>query len=256
MEVLVNDLSHISGKHTKVPGHNGCPDVPSRLHEALTSGREVGGILSLNVWVIVHYHKAAGRKDQSGHLQASQYNEIPIHFPHVEVSQDLLEDLFCFVLVDTGGCVFVPATCPTGQLAYSTGTSCDDIEVLSHAKRLGIQRVAGVAQQVHDASVRHVHLLWFKIFFFVGEEGSEIDNGQRHQWRKPSSPALCNEIALLTSIATVLHGKLQNALHENGTVPKAGTVHRPEINVVGVGTHDNISEHLIQGESQIRVMIQ
>ena len=163
----------------KVPGHNGCPDVPSRLHEALTSGREVGGILSLNVRVVVHYRKAASGKDQSGHLQASQYNEIPIHFPHVEVSQDLLEDLFCLVLIDTGSRVFIPATCPTGELAFSTGASCDGVEVLSHALRLGIQRVAGVTQQVHDASVRHVHLLLFKIFFFVGEEGGEIDSGQR-----------------------------------------------------------------------------
>ena len=67
---------------------------------------------------------------------------------------------------------------------------------------------------------------------------------------------LCNEISLLTSIGTVVHGELQHALYENGTVPEAGTVHRPQINVVGVGTHGNISEHLIQGESQIQVMIQ
>ena len=49
----------------------------------MTSGREVGGILALNIWVIVHYREAAGGKDQSGHSQASRYNEIPIHFPHV-----------------------------------------------------------------------------------------------------------------------------------------------------------------------------
>ena len=102
----------------------------------------------------------------------------------------------------------------------------------------------------------HVHLLWLKIFFFVGEEGGEIDSGQWHRWRKPSSSALHNEIVLLTSVATVVHGELQHALHQNGAVPEAGTIHRPQIYVVGVGTHDNIAEHLIQGESQIRVTIQ
>ena len=67
---------------------------------------------------------------------------------------------------------------------------------------------------------------------------------------------LRNEIALSTSIATIVHGELQHALHENGTMPEAGTVHRPQIDVVGVDTHDNVTEHLIQGDSQIRVMIQ
>ena len=67
---------------------------------------------------------------------------------------------------------------------------------------------------------------------------------------------LHNEIVLLTSVATVVHGELQHALHENGTVPEAGTVHRLQIDVVGIGTHDNVAECLIQGESQIRVMIQ
>ena len=86
MEVLVNDLSHIGGKHMKVPGHNGCSDGPSRLHEALTFGREMRGILSLSIRVIIHYHEVAGGKDQSGCLQASRYNEIPVHHPHVEVS--------------------------------------------------------------------------------------------------------------------------------------------------------------------------
>ena len=156
-------------------------------------------------------------------------------------------DLFCLILVDAGGCVIVPATCPTGQLAYSTGASCHGVEVLGHAMRLGIQRVAGVAQQVHD---------FLKIFFFVSEEGSEIDSRQRRQWQKPSSPALHNEIALSMSVATIVHGELQHALHQNGMVPKAGTVHRPQIYVMGVGAHDNVAEHLIQGERQIRVTIQ
>ena len=39
-------------------------------------------------------------------------------------------------------------------------------------------------------------------------------------------------------------------------MPEAGTVYRPQINVVGLGAHDNVVEHLIQGESEIWVMIQ
>ena len=136
------------------------------------------------------------------------------------------------------------------------GASCHGIEVLSHAMRLGVQRVARVTQQVHGANVRHIHLLWLKIFFLVSEEGGEIDSRQQHQWRKPSSPVLRNEIALLMLVVTVVHGELQHALHQNGAVPEAGTVHRPQIDVVGVGTHDNIVECLIQGESQIWVTIQ
>ena len=58
------------------------------------------------------------------------------------------------------------------------------------------------------------------------------------------------------SVATVVHGELQHALHQNGVVPEAGTVHRPQINVMGVGAHNNVVERLIQGESQIRVTIQ
>ena len=58
------------------------------------------------------------------------------------------------------------------------------------------------------------------------------------------------------SVVTVVQGELQHALHENGTAPEAGSVHRPQINVMGVGAHDNVAEHLIQDESQIQVMIQ
>ena len=67
---------------------------------------------------------------------------------------------------------------------------------------------------------------------------------------------LCNEIVFSTSVATVVHGELQHALHQNGVVPEAGTIHRPQIDVVGIGTHDNVAECLIKGDSQIRVMIQ
>ena len=122
--------------------------------------------------------------------------------------------------------------------------------------RLGIQRVARVTQQVHDANVQDIHLLWLKIFHFVGEEGGKIDSGQRRRWRRPSSPALRNEIALSTLVVTVVHGELQHALHQNGTVPKAGTIHRPQIDVVGIGSDDNITECLIQSNPGDDIMMQ
>ena len=43
---------------------------------------------------------------------------------------------------------------------------------------------------------------------------------------------LHDEMALLMSVAAVVHGELQHALHENGVVPEAGTVHRPQVNVI------------------------
>ena len=58
------------------------------------------------------------------------------------------------------------------------------------------------------------------------------------------------------SVAAVVHGKLQHASHEDCVVPHAGTIHRPQVDVMGIGTHNDIMEHLIEGESQIQVTIQ
>ena len=63
-------------------------------------------------------------------------------------------------------------------------------------------------------------------------------------------------MVLSTSVAAIVHGELQHALHENGAVPEAGTVHRPQVDVMGVGAHDDVTERLVKGESQIRVTIQ
>ena len=38
-------------------------------------------------------------------------------------------------------------------------------------------------------------------------------------------------------------------------VPHAGPIHGPGVDVIGVGAHDNIAEHPIDGESQIRVSV-
>ena len=80
--------------------------------------------------------------------------------------------------------------------------------------------------------------------------GISIDGGN------PLSSALGDEIALSASVAAVVHGELQHTFHEDCAVPHAGPIHRPQVDVMGVGTHDDVTERLIDGESQIRVMIQ
>ena len=68
--------------------------------------------------------------------------------------------------------------------------------------------------------------------------------------------ALGDEAALSASVAVVVHGELQHAFHEDCVVPHAGPIHRPRVNIMGVGAHNDIMERLIDGESQIRVTIQ
>ena len=85
VEVLVDNFSHISREHTEVPGHDGCPNISSSLQEALTSGWELRGVLSLGVWIIVHFREVSGGKDQSGHLQASWHDKVSVHHPHIEL---------------------------------------------------------------------------------------------------------------------------------------------------------------------------
>ena len=44
----------LTHRHSKVPGHDGRPNVPPRLQEALASSGEVRGILSLGIWIVIH----------------------------------------------------------------------------------------------------------------------------------------------------------------------------------------------------------
>ena len=39
-------------------------------------------------------------------------------------------------------------------------------------------------------------------------------------------------------------------------MPHAGPIQRPRVNVMGIGTHNNVTECLVEGESQIWVAIQ
>ena len=126
--------------------------------------------------------------------------------------------------------------------------------MLDHTVRFGVQRVAGVAQQIHDAGVHHIHLFWLKVFLFIVEEGGEVDGWHWRGWGNPLPSALGDEVALSVSVAAVVHGKLQYAFHEDCAVPHAGPIQRPQVYVMGVGAHDNVMECLV--ESQIWVAIQ
>ena len=67
---------------------------------------------------------------------------------------------------------------------------------------------------------------------------------------------LGDDVALSTSVAAIVHGELQHASHEDCAVPHTGPIQRPRVNVMGVGAHNNVTERLVKGESQIRVAIQ
>ena len=50
---------------------------------------------------------------------------------------------------------------------------------------------------------------------------------------------------LLTApISAVMNGKLEHASHEDCEVAHASPIHGPGVNIMGVGTHDNIAERL------------
>ena len=70
--------------------------------------------------------------------------------------------------------------CSLGQVAKSMGANKHGVVVLGHTVRFCVQGVARVAQQVHDAGMRHVYLPKLEIFFFIVKEGSEIYGGHRH----------------------------------------------------------------------------
>ena len=119
--------------------------------------------------------------------------------------------------------------------------------------RFGIQRVAGVTQQIHDTGVHHVHLFWLKVFLLVIEEGGEVDGWHRCGWGNPLPLALGDDVALSASVAAIVHGKLHHAFHEDCAVPHAGPIERPRVNVMGVGTYNNITECLVEGESHMAI---
>ena len=53
-----------------------------------------------------------------------------------------------------------------------------------------------------------------------------------------------------------MHGKLEHASHEDCAVAHASPIHGPGVNIMGLGTHNNIAERLVYGKCQIRVSVQ
>ena len=74
MEIQIDNFSHIIGKYSEIPRDDRCSDVSSGLQESLAPGREVRGVLTLTIRVIVQLYKASGREDQHWRPEAGWHN--------------------------------------------------------------------------------------------------------------------------------------------------------------------------------------
>ena len=72
----------------------------------------------------------------------------------------------------------------------------------------------------------------------------------------PLPSALLGVVLFSMPVAAKMHGELEHASHEDCTVTHAGAVHCPSINIVRVGTHDNITERLVHCQCQVGVSIE
>ena len=57
-------------------------------------------------------------------------------------------------------------------------------------------------------------------------------------------------------VVAKMHGKLEHASHEDCTVTHAGTIHRPDVNIMRVGTHNNIPERPVHCQCHIQMSIE
>ena len=140
-----------------------------------------------------------------------------------------------------------------GQVAKSTGANKHGIIVLGHTMQFCVQGVARVIQQVHDADMHHIYLPKLEIFLLVIKEGGDIHGGHWRQQRKPLPLAVFGEVSLAVPISAVMHGNLEHASHEDCAVAHTSPIHGPGVNIMGVGTHNNIAECLVYGKCQIWV---
>ena len=143
-----------------------------------------------------------------------------------------------------------------GQVAESRGANKHGVIVLGHTMRFCVQGVARVTQQVHDADMRHIYLPKLDIFLLLIKEGGDIHRGHRRRRGKPLPLAVFDEVSLAAPISAVMHGKLEHASQEDCAVAHASPIHGPGVNIMGVGTHNNIAERLVYGKCQIRVSVQ
>ena len=122
--------------------------------------------------------------------------------------------------------------------------------------RFCVQGVARVTQQVHDADMRYIYLPKLEILLLLIKEGGEIHGGHLRRRGKPLPLAVFGEVLLAVPILAVIHGKLEHASHEDCAVANASPIHGPGVNIMGVGTHNNIAERLVYGKCQIQVSVQ
>ena len=74
MEIEVDDFSHVGGKYSEISRDDRCSDISPGLQESLAPGREVGGVLTLRIRVLVQLYKASGREDQCWRPEAGRHN--------------------------------------------------------------------------------------------------------------------------------------------------------------------------------------
>ena len=63
-------------------------------------------------------------------------------------------------------------------------------------------------------------------------------------------------MSLSTPVAAKMHGKSEHTMHEDCVVPHAGPIHSPGVNVVGVGTHYDVPEHLVRCKCHVMMLIE
>ena len=64
------------------------------------------------------------------------------------------------------------------------------------------------------------------------------------------------KVAFSVSVPAKVHAEHKHTSHEDCAVPHAGPIHGPGIDVVCAGAHDNIPEHPIHCQHQIRMVVQ
>ena len=145
---------------------------------------------------------------------------------------------------------------PIGQSVYRTGAKHHGVKMFSHAVRLGVQRVAWITQQVQNSRVSSTDLLQLQVLLFISEEGINVDGLPRCCRMSPLSSALLGDVSFLVLVVAEMHGEPEHAPHEDCAVTHAGPIHCPGVNIMGVGTRDNIMECPVHCQHHIRVTIE
>ena len=210
----------------------------------------------MDVWIVVKLHEAPRWKDEGGHSQAGLDNEVAVQDSDIQAPEDFLAHLLGLIFVHSGKCLRVPAMPLIGQLAYRTGAKHHGVKVFGHAVRLGVQWVTWVTQQVQNSGVSSADLLQLQILLFVGEEGIKADGWPWCCRMSPLSLALLGDVSIPVPVVAKMHGEPEHAPHEDCVVTHAGPIHCPGVDIMQVGTHDNITERPVRCQHHIRVMVE